>query len=177
MNSLRFPPSRAADLRHRFSKIHAGIFAFGAILLTPFTHAATVSGRVLNQATGDSLPGAIVQVDGSSIGTVTERGGTFSLSLPEGSHTLVVSFSGLDTARVPVTVGAGSVAKDIELTSGVYKLDAYSVKGVREGSALAIQAQRLSENPKWVAATDTFGNPAANPGELIQRLPGLATDI
>ena len=44
-------------------------------------------------------------------------------------------------------------------------------------NALALQTQRNSENPKWVVATDTFGNPAANPGELIQRLPGISTDI
>src|SRR5687768_6476662 len=56
-------------------------------------------------------------------------------------------------------------------------MEAFSVAGVREGNALAIQAQRLAENPKWVAATDTFGNPAANPGELIQRMPGISTDV
>lgn len=138
----------------------------------------TVSGTVSNQATGDLLPGAVITVEGTSLATTSERGGTFSLAMPEGSQTLVVSFAGLDTQRVPVTVTAGQVAtRDVQLTAGIYRMEAFSVSGVREGSALAIQAQRLSENPKWVAATDTFGNPAANPGELIQRLPGISTDI
>jgi hypothetical protein len=139
--------------------------------------AATISGQVSNLATRSLLPGAIVTVEGTGLSTTTERGGTYTLSVPEGSHTLVVSYPGLDPVRVPVTVGSAGVVRDVELTSGVYKMDTFTVAGVREGSALAIQAQRLSENPKWVAATDTFGNPAANPGELIQRLPGISTDV
>jgi len=149
-----------------------------APLLAQAGRTGTVSGSVSNQATGDLLPGAQIVVEGTGITATAERGGTYRLAVPEGSQTLVVSFSGLDTQRVPVTVTAGQTAvREIKLTSGVYRMDAFSVSGVREGSALAIQAQRLSENPKWVAATDTFGNPAANPGELIQRLPGISTDV
>src|SRR5688572_13336400 len=148
--------------------------AFGA----ENTRLGTVTGSITNQATGDLLPGALIAVEGTSTSTTTERGGGYTLSLPEGTHTLVVNFSGLDAARVPITVTPGqALVRDVQLTSGVYKMDAFAVTGVREGSALAIQAQRHAENPKWVAATDTFGNPAANPGELIQRLPGISTEI
>ena len=147
-------------------------------LVAQGANSGTVSGRISNQATGDLLPGALLTVEGTSVSATAERGGTFSLSLPPGDYTMAVSFVGLDTMRVPISVRAGdTLVKDVQLTSGIYQLDPYSVKGVREGSALAIQAQRQAENPKWVAATDTFGNPAANPGELIQRLPGISTDI
>ena len=153
-------------------------FAAAGTLSAQGTRPGTVSGVVSNQATHDLLAGAVVSVEGTSFTTSSERGGSYSLTVPEGSHTLLVTFSGLDPERVPVVVTAGqTTTKDIELTSGVYKLEVFSVKGVREGSALAIQAQRQSDNPKWVAATDTYGNPAANPGELIQRLPGISTDI
>src|SRR5690606_29615546 len=126
--------------------------------------AATVSGRASNQATGDLLNGAEVRVEGTNIVTATERGGSYRLELPEGTHTLVVSYAGLDTEHIPISVGAENIVKDVELTTGIYKLEAFSVAGVREGNALAIQQQRLADNPKWVAAVDTFGNPAANPG-------------
>ena len=157
-------------------------FALVGFLISFFAlglHAQTgvVTGFVTNQATGDLLPGAVLAVEGTGVTGATERGGGFTLTVPAGSHTLLVSFAGLDPARVPITVTAGStLKKDVGLTSGVYRMDAFSVTGVREGSALAIQTQRNSDNPKWVAATDTFGNPAANPGELIQRLPGITTE-
>lgn len=143
----------------------------------PDLDAARITGRVSNQATGELLPGASIVVEGTGTTAASERGGEFALSLPDGPHTLVVSYSGLDTARVPIVVGSADLVKDVELTSDVYQLEKFSVQGVREGSARAIQEQRQSDNPKWVAATDTFGNPAANPGELIQRLPGISTDI
>ncbi|MES2696490.1 MAG: carboxypeptidase-like regulatory domain-containing protein, partial [Verrucomicrobiota bacterium] len=138
----------------------------------------TVTGVVSNQATKDLLAGAIISVEGASATAVAERGGAYSIALPEGAHTLLVSYTGLDTSRVPVSVSAGqNTVKDVPLTSGVYQMEAFSVAGAREGSALAIQKQRMSDNPKLVVATDTFGNPASNPGELIQRLPGISTDI
>ncbi len=138
----------------------------------------TVTGTVANRATGDLLPGATLTVDGTSVSGTSERGGAYTLTVPAGPQTLVVSYAGLDTARLSVVVTAGQVTtRNVELTSTVYQMEKFSVSGVREGSALAIQTQRQSDNPKWVAATDTFGNPAANPGELIQRLPGISTDI
>ncbi|NDH79870.1 MAG: hypothetical protein EBY70_06470, partial [Burkholderiaceae bacterium] len=59
------------------------------------------------------------------------------------------------------------------LTSAVYRLEKFTVSGLREGQALAIQRQSQAENAKTVAATDSFGNPAANPGELLMRLLAL----
>lgn len=174
---------RTCSRRHvAWPRLLALFPAFLALLVAPLFaqtgRTGTVTGTISNQATGDLLPGALITVEGTGITATAERGGTFNLAVPEGSQTLVISYSGLDPIRVPVTVTAGQTAvRDIALTSGVYRMDAFSVSGVREGSALAIQAQRLSENPKWVAATDTFGNPAANPGELIQRLPGISTDV
>src|SRR5262249_5993247 len=77
-----------------------------------------------------------------------------------------------------VTVAPGQVANvDVALKAEIYSMEKFSVRGIREGAALAIQMQRQAINSKTVAATDAFGNPAANPGELLQRLPGIAVDI
>src|SRR6185369_4228598 len=133
---------------------------------------------VSNQATGDFLQGATVMVDGTSVSTTTERGGTFSLSAPAGTRTLTVSYEGLTTTQAAVSITAGATAtRDVQLVGDFYKLDAVTVKGIREGTALAIQRQREAANVKTVVATDTFGNPAANPGELLQRLSGVTADI
>lgn len=178
---VHHPPSCFFDAA--FRRLFLRGFALVALTLATGLPAqsarhGTVTGLVSNQATGDLLPGAVIAVEGKGVSATTERGGGFTLSLPEGSHTLIVNFSGLDETRVPVVITAGqSVVRDVQLNSGIYKMEAFSVSGEREGSALAIQTQRNAENPKWVAATDSFGNPAANPGELIQRLPGISTEI
>lgn len=179
MNTLDYiVPHSAAALLRSIRSFCLLALTFSAFNLGAQSGNGMVTGIVSNEATGDLLPGAVVQIEGAAISTVAERGGTYRLSLPPGTYTLLVSYAGLDTVRLPITVSAGSeVTKDVPLTSNVYKLEAVTVAGLREGNALAIQTQRQAENPKWVAATDTFGNPAANPGELIQRMPGITTDI
>ena len=181
MNYSSIPSSLAGALCARIWLRSVILLCLAAAAIAPAIGAefGTISGLVSNSATGDLLPGAQIQVTGKKNSVaVSERGGTYSLSLSAGTHLLSVSFAGLDPAQVSVSVIAGqNTVRNIELTSSAYKMDAFTVAGVREGSARAIQAQRLSDNAKWVAATDTFGNPAANPGELIQRLPGIATDI
>ena len=139
-----------------------GVIVFAAGLASAAAQNGIVTGRVANAATGAYLESATVAVEGSTLQTVTARGGEFSLQVPPGRHTVVVAYTGLDTERKSVNVAAGGmVVENFALTSGVYKLDAVTVSGLREGSALAIQQQRLAENMKTVAATDSFGNPAS----------------
>ncbi|MBI5381599.1 MAG: TonB-dependent receptor [Opitutae bacterium] len=137
-----------------------------------------VIGQISNEGTKDYLQGAVIQVDGSTIATVSNETGGFRLSLPSGNHTLVVSYSGLTTKRVPVTVQAGQMQQsDIALTTEIYSLEPFIVKGVLEGSAAAIMRQREAMNSKTVTAIDAFGNPASSVGELIQRMAGVAVDV
>lgn len=160
-------------------------FLFGLLLvlagaLSAPSHAAAggvVVGVVSNQATGDLLAGASVRLEGTAAEAESERDGSFTLPAPAGTATLVVSFAGLETVRRTVDVPAGGqVRADVALTSAVYRLEKFTVSGLREGQALAIQRQSQAENAKTVAAADSFGNPAANPGELLMRLPGVAVN-
>lgn len=58
-----------------------------------------VKGRVLADD-GTPIPGVNVVVKGSSIGTVTDAGGSYSLTLPNGATQLVFSFVGMQTEEV-----------------------------------------------------------------------------
>jgi TonB-dependent receptor len=137
----------------------------------------TITGSISNDNTKQLLEYATIKVLGTSISTSSERGGGFSLSLPAGSYTLIVTYTGLNTLSVPVTVVEGqTTTQDIALTSEIYTLDPYTVTGLREGQASAIQQQRMAESLRTVASTDAFGNPAANPGELLQRLSGVSVE-
>jgi iron complex outermembrane recepter protein len=138
----------------------------------------SVIGQVSNESTKDYLPGTVIQVEGTTFSTTTEEGGNYRLSLPPGDHTLIVRYTGLTLARVPVTVQSGQVIRaDVALTSDTYKLEPVTVTGIREGSAAAIARQREAMNVKNVVAIDAYGNPAASIGELVQRLPGVAVDL
>ncbi|WP_166094961.1 TonB-dependent receptor [Mucilaginibacter inviolabilis] len=61
----------------------------------------TVSG-IVKDVSGTPLPGVSVKLAGSSLGTVTDLNGKYSLTLPDGSGTLEFTFLGFTTQRIPV---------------------------------------------------------------------------
>lgn len=140
----------------------------------------TLTGTVSNTATGNLLEGAKVEIPVLGLSTLVDHTGTYLLTgVPAGTHELVVSYIGLDTVRRPVNVAAGQrSAQNFDLTTGIYKLDAFKVTGEREGGAAAITAQRNADNLKNIAATDSFGNlPNMNAGEVAIRLPGIYGEL
>ncbi|MFA8436491.1 MAG: TonB-dependent receptor [Marinifilaceae bacterium] len=68
------------------------------VIISMFSFAAyaqtTVTGVVVDGSTGESLPGASVVIAGTTTGTVTGFDGAFSLSVPQGSKQLTISFVG-----------------------------------------------------------------------------------
>jgi hypothetical protein len=61
----------------------------------------TVKGSVVSED-GEPLPGVNVVVKGTTVGTVTDGQGNYSLTLPNDAVTLVFSFVGLKTEEVPI---------------------------------------------------------------------------
>src|SRR5690606_28411899 len=136
-----------------------------------------LSGNVSNAGTGNLLEGALVELPGVGASTFTDNTGRYVLSnVPSGTHEVVVAYTGLDAVRTSVTVEAGQrLTRNFDLTSGIYKLDAFQVTGEREGNAAAITAQRNAPNVKNIVAIDAFGNlPNMNASELAVLLPGVA---
>ena len=149
------------------SNLHAQKAATGAI-----------TGRVVNDATQAALAGAAVSLAADpSIRGFTEANGTFRLDgIPAGEQTIVVDYTGLDTSRVRAAVTAGGIATvAVKLTSGLYRMEAFTVSSVREGQAAAISSQRAADNIKTSMSTDAFGNVAdSNLGNLLVKMSGLS---
>ena len=77
----------------------------GTLLLTSMVYAQqkTVTGRVTEKNTGEPIPGVTVIVKGTTIGTITNFDGDFSLTVPSDAQTLQFSFVGMTSQEVPVT--------------------------------------------------------------------------
>jgi hypothetical protein len=156
---------------------------FAIALVAPFTRAAEagfITGSVSNTATGNLLEGARIEAPQLGLTALTDNTGRFVLAnVPPGTHEIVASYIGLDTTRSTVVVTAGERAiRNFDLTSGIYRLGAFTVTGEREGGAAAITAQRNADNVKNIVAMDSFGNlPNMNAGEVAIRLPGVAGNL
>ncbi len=102
----------------------------------------TVTG-VISDTKGEPLIGANVTLKGSSLGTVTDIDGSYSLIVPaDGGNTLVISYTGFTTTEVELGV---SNVLDLTLEEGVLLETAVvTALGIqREEKALGYAVQRL----------------------------------
>ncbi len=92
-----------------------------------------ISGNVTSSEDGASLPGVSVVVKGTTIGTVTNSQGSFSLAVPEDATTLIFSFIGMISQEVAI---AGAATVDVALVPDVVGIEEVVV------TALGISKQK-----------------------------------
>ncbi len=96
---------------------HAQVATAAAAAAADSSH-GTVTGRVYDEATGQSLRGAIVRVVGSNAQDYTLEDGRFQVVVPSGRVTLQIEYVGLDTATYSVDMPqSGHAEANIGLTS------------------------------------------------------------
>jgi TonB-dependent receptor len=144
--------------------------------------AGAIAGRVFNPATGEFVRNAEVRLEGTDRIAVTDDAGAFRLDgVPVGPQAITVSYTGYNTVRDTLTVGAGGTAvREIKLTSSAgdmgeaIRLDQFVVSSEREGNAKAIMDQKNSMNITNTVASDVFGDVAeGNVGEFLKNMPGV----
>src|ERR1700733_2222791 len=110
-----------------------GLFRIGCmvivfILSTCIAYAQkAVTGKVINKTDNQPVPGATIQVKGSKVIAQSGADGTFSITLPTGSATLVITAVGFQSFELPVTEGAA--AGEIQLTTAANTLNDVVVTG------------------------------------------------
>jgi hypothetical protein len=85
----------------------------------------SVAGRVLSASDGTPLPGASVLVVGTTIGTVTDTNGNYSLTLPNGATQIMASFIGYQSRSLPIN----SANINIPLSEDTQALEEIAVMG------------------------------------------------
>lgn len=86
----------------------------------------TISGTVTDANTGEPVPGATIIVEGSSTGTTTDMDGIFSLTVPDDTETLLISFVGYQSQEVSI---AGQSEINVELEQDLLMMDEMVVVG------------------------------------------------
>ena len=78
-------------------------------------NAQTVTGTMTDADTNEPLIGANVLVKGTTVGTITDIDGSYSITLPEGATTLVFSYAGFADQEVDI---AGQSVINVSLSPG-----------------------------------------------------------
>lgn len=143
------------------------------LLFIPFhnlwaQNSQSLSGLV-RDATGQPLPGVSVVIKGSSEGTSTRTDGRFSLSVPNGKKTLVVSFIGYVSKEVSIN---NRTAIDITLEAETKTLNDVIVTGYSRQSKRDVTGAVSTISADVVAKT-----PVTDVGSVLQgRVAGVSVD-
>ncbi len=120
-----------------------------------------VSGIVRSAEDGEPLPGVNVVVRGTTIGTVTDLNGRYSITLPNNASHLVFSFIGLTTVETAI----GRPQIDVSMTADVQQLSevvvtGYAAQGLLQGRMPGVNAGSRERAPKAanVVTTSTVEN-------------------
>jgi TonB-linked SusC/RagA family outer membrane protein len=121
----------------------------------------SISGKVTDK-NGQALIGASILAKGTTVGTVTDVNGAYSLSLPASATVLSVSYTGFTAQEV--TVGESNVV-DVTLAEAATTLNELVVTG----SGVATSKAKLGISVETISAKDL---PAVPTGSVDQALIG-----
>lgn len=149
------------------------LVAAACALLPQSAAAATLSGFITDEATGESLPFGNVQVKGTRLGALSNANGFYAVrGIPGGRHAVVFSYVGYSASEVSLTIADSEERRlDVKLTPRPSRTAETVVEAQRHREERSIQAgfisvetQKLKELPA-IGETDVLRS--------LQLLPGI----
>jgi len=107
-----------------------------------------VHGIVYSEEDKEPLPGVSIMVKGTTIGTVSDMNGNYSLTLPPNAETLLYSFVGMQTEEFPIT----NSIMNIQMKADILALEevvvsGYDVKQALSGKMAGVTIRGASTTP------------------------------
>ncbi len=165
------------------SNLHTVILTLLLILMSSSLLLAQgmIAGRVVDATDGSYLPGANVMLEGTTMGSATDREGFFMIqNVPDGSYQLVVNYIGYEDFATEITVSSTEprvVLDEIKLNLSAMETDVIVVEGQLEGQMKALNQQRVSTNIKNVVSREQMELfPDYTTADVVSRVPGVYVD-
>lgn len=122
------------------------LLAFTAFLL-PFVAAAqfSLSGKITDQQSGETLPGASIRIEKTSLKTVSDAGGNYRISnLKAGSYSVMISYIGYQQMQQTVTINQNQ-SQNFALKRSTVQADEVFVRSTRTGQNSGFTYTNLSK--------------------------------
>ncbi len=135
---------------------------------------ASIRGFVYEQESGEPVLFTNVYLARTSIGAPTDANGYFAITrIPPGTYTLMVTYVGFDTLKMPVTLAAGElITKKLYLTKSSVSLAEISVSAFRQDKVRETQTSIIKITPKEISQIPTIGG-TPDLAQYLQVLPGV----
>jgi len=134
----------------------------------------SINGIIKDVATGETIFGASIYFKDTSIGTITNEYGYYSLSAPNGTYSLVISYVGYNTIEEVIVLNTNS-KRNYEIKESALSLDEVIISSNSDFKETNIRTPQMSTVK---LSTKTIKEIPAVMGEIdiiksIQLLPGV----
>lgn len=139
--------------------------------------AAPFKGIVTDKTTKEPLIGATVLLEGTTVGTTTDAAGRFELNIPEGRHTLAVSYLSYVTQRIEIDGSSALPELAVALDPESQQLSSVTVTARRNlETERTLQAERLASNVaiENMGAREMSLKGISNVQEGVRKLSGIS---
>lgn len=145
-----------------------------------FAQTGTISGKIVDEATGEELTGATVTVKGTSLGAATDFMGDYTIKkVPAGTYTLVISYIAYSTKEISeVVVEAGkatvvnvSLAEKVQEAEETVITATYKKESVQ---SLLIQQKTAISIGDGISAEQIKQSPVSNSGDVLKKVSGAS---
>lgn len=141
-----------------------------------------VRGSVFDRSTGEPLIGVTVQIEGTTIGAVTDLDGKFEIRTAPGIYTLVVSYLSFSTLRIEdtaVSEGNVTVLDNIALQENVEQLQevVITAAAIRTSEEALLTVKRKSVNLLDGVSSANFKRIGdSDAAAAVKRVPGVSVE-
>nr|WKN34646.1 TonB-dependent receptor [Tunicatimonas sp. TK19036] len=145
------------------------------------SQAIGVSGTVSSASDGGSLPGVNILVKGSSVGTVSDINGAYSINVPSENDTLLFSSIGYLTREIPVE-GRGTInvqlSEDVQSLSEVVVIG-YGTQEAKDvtGAVATVDQEAIENLPVSSIDQKIIGQVAGVQIQQVSGAPGAGTSV
>ncbi|MDX1286008.1 MAG: TonB-dependent receptor plug domain-containing protein, partial [Draconibacterium sp.] len=137
------------------------VFLFAIGVMGVLAQTKTVTGVVTSGEDDSPIPGVSVMLKGTTLGTITNLDGEYTLKVPDDGQILVVSFIGMKTQEIEI---GSQTTIDVALVEDVFGIDEVVVTGV----AGATEKKKLSVSVASVGSEDLEKVPAGSAASALQ---------
>jgi TonB-linked SusC/RagA family outer membrane protein len=151
------------------------------VSLQIFSQARVITGKVTYAEDGSALPGVSVVVQGTTLGTITDVEGNYTLSVPETAQVLQFTFVGMETYEIPIegrSVINVSMEEALTEVAEVIVLG-YTTRGKNAitGSTVQVKGENLKDVPVLSVDQALQGKVAGLTISTTSGTPGAVQDI
>ena len=150
----------------------AAILLLSSLLL--FSQNGTIRGFVYDKSTGEPVIFTNVYLYQTSFGSSTDVNGYFIITkVPVGDYTLVVSYLGYDTLRIPVSIsGAEIISKQLYIQESAITLRTIDISAEYQEAKTETKTSVVKITPKDISQIPSIGG-QPDLAQYLQVMPGV----